>query len=266
MSKYEITPLNSNKTILQIVKGIEKYLHDNQIYKVFGYNGNYDAETELYDIDDLYTEEQLKADDVVLFNNCYLGIVDAVGTNNFSVKDVINFRGEKGDTGETGATGQDGKDGEDGEDGVGIASISSSQVDSEITLTFTLTDGTTQTTTFSISGSGATLVWSGSLLLSASLQAIGTLTFEDGKIYKFVLSTGGTIDMKFTTDTSSGYFIVTCGILMQSGANYEIHTIQVYKPNSQVSEPNKFQINKATPYASSDLNFFATITDIYKMN
>lgn len=180
MSKYEITPLNSNKTILQVVKGIEKYLHDNQIYKVFGYNGNYDAETELYDISDLYTSEELKADDVVLFDNCYLGIVDAVGTNNFSVKDVINFRGEKGDTGATGQTG------EDGEDGVGITTISSTQVGNQINLTFTLTDGTTQTITFSVGsgGNATTLLWSG---LASSIN-ISQLA-DDITNYNFLLIT-----------------------------------------------------------------------------
>lgn len=155
MSKYEITPLNSNKTILQIVKGLEKYLHDNQIYKLFGYNGNYDAETELYNISDLYTSEELKADDVVLFNNCYVGIVDAVGTNSFSVKDVINFRGEKGDTGAQGVQGEKGDKGDKGDTGAtgqtgatgnGIASIvktgTSGLVD---TYTITFTDGSTFT-------------------------------------------------------------------------------------------------------------------------
>lgn len=155
MSKYEITPLNSNKTILQVVKGIEKYLHDNQIYKVFGYNGNYDAETELYDISDLYTSEELKADDVVLFDNCYLGIVDAVGTNNFSVKDVINFRGEKGDTGATGEKGEKGDKGDTGETGAtgqtgatgnGIASIAKTGTSGLVdTYTITFTDGSTFT-------------------------------------------------------------------------------------------------------------------------
>ena len=223
MSKYEITPLNSNKTILQIVKDIEKYLHDNQIYKIFGYNGNYDAETELYDIDDLYTEEQLKADDVVLFNNCYVGIVDAVGTNSFSVKDVINYRGEKGDTGATGEKGEKGDKGDTGETGAtgqtgatgnGIASIvktgTSGLVD---TYTITFTDGSTFTYNVTNGQNGQTTLYLHTCVPSVDTRATfylvttdNTNLYNQGYINGYITN-GKAIDVKIRLANKKLYSI-----------------------------------------------------------
>lgn len=219
MSKYEITPLNSNKTILQIVKGLEKYLHDNQIYKVFGYNGDYDADTELYNISDLYTSEELKADDVVLFNNCYVGIVDAVGTNSFSVKDVINYRGEKGDTGATGQTGATGEKGEKGDKGDtgstgatgnGISSIvktgTSGLVD---TYTITFTDGSTFTYNVTNGANGQTTLYLHTCTIgSTMLKIISNRSTAFTSISQ--ITSSNTLVIFININTSSQPFYVQC--------------------------------------------------------
>lgn len=163
MNKYEISPLSSNKTILQVVKGIEKYLIDNPQYKVYFINTNYVEGTLIYSLSNVSSRgDTLTEDDIVVFKNSYYAVIESVGETTITIHEGISSKGAKGDTGATG------QDGQDGEDGVGIASISSSQVDSQVTLTFTLTDGTTQTITFTASGGGG-----------ASVEDItNTLTFD----------------------------------------------------------------------------------------
>ena len=138
-SKYEITPLNSNKTILMIVKDIEKHLHDNPLYKVYFADASYSSGTLIYDVDDLSIPDgdELTTGDIVVFNNSYYAEIDAIGTETYTIKNVVLFKGDKGDTGATGETGATGN---------GIATIEKTSTSGLVdTYTITYTNGTTAT-------------------------------------------------------------------------------------------------------------------------
>ena len=110
---YDISSLDSNKTILETLHRIEKYLKDNPIYKVFAINAPYVA-GEQYNLTDLIASDSTLAEgDVVFFTNNYYAFVSAVGSEVFSVANASYFKGE---TGAQGAQGEQGKAGEDGAD------------------------------------------------------------------------------------------------------------------------------------------------------
>ena len=138
-SKYEITPLSSNKPILQVVKEIEKYLKNNDLYKVYFIDASYIEGTIIYNVEDvkLSASQVLTTNDIVLFDNSYFAVVDAVGETTFTIQNAVNFKGDKGDTGATGETGATGN---------GISSVvktgTSGLVD---TYTITFTNGNTST-------------------------------------------------------------------------------------------------------------------------
>ena len=211
MSKYEITPLSSNKPILKIVKDIEKYLHDNQIYKIFGYNGNYDDGTELYSISSLYTDESLKTDDIVLFKNCYLGIVDAIGSDSFSVKSVISFKGDKGDTGAQGETG------ETGATGNGIASIEKTGTSGNVdTYTITYTNGDTDT--FTITNAPQTITADVIDSEEATNGQVLTANGSGGAEWKSASSGGLTLLWSGSENVETG---ISTSLLSDNVANYK---------------------------------------------
>ena len=140
-SKYEITPLNSNKTILMIVKDIEKHLHDNPLYKVYFADASYTSGTLIYDVDDLSIPDgdELTTGDIVVFNNSYYAEIDAVGTETYTIKNVVLFKGAKGDKGDKGDTGATGN---------GIVSIEKTSTSGNVdTYTITYTNGDTDTFT-----------------------------------------------------------------------------------------------------------------------
>lgn len=112
---YDPSSLDSNKTILETLHRIEKYLKDNPIYKVYAINTPYVA-GEQYNISDLVASDSTLAEgDVVFFTNNYYAFVSAVGSEVFSVANASYFKGE---TGAQGAQGEQGEAGEDGTDGV----------------------------------------------------------------------------------------------------------------------------------------------------
>lgn len=112
---YDPSSLDSNKTILETLHRIEKYLKDNPIYKVYAINAPYVA-GEQYNLTDLIASDSTLAEgDVVFFTNNYYAFVSAVGSEVFSVANASSFKGE---TGAQGAQGEQGKAGADGTDGV----------------------------------------------------------------------------------------------------------------------------------------------------
>ena len=142
MNKYVISPLDSNKTILQQLTEIAKYLHDNGIYKIYSFNGNYDNSMDVYNLSSISNlgDDELTSGDVIVFNNCYYGQITSVGDDTFTITSATSFKGAKGDTG---ASGQDGQDGEDGR---GITSITKTSTSGlQDTYTITYSDGTTST-------------------------------------------------------------------------------------------------------------------------
>lgn len=142
MNKYVISPLDSNKTILQQLTEIAKYLHDNGIYKIYSFNGNYDNSMDVYNLSSISNlgDDELTSGDVIVFNNCYYGQITSVGDDTFTITSATSFKGATGDTGESG------QDGQDGEDGRGITSITKTSTSGlQDTYTITYSDGTTST-------------------------------------------------------------------------------------------------------------------------
>ena len=139
---YEITPLSSNKTILQIVKGMAEYLSKNPCYKVIYYNGIYVSDNLVYSKSNLkqVSNNILEPNDVIVFKNSYLAVVDAVGDETFTIVDPIVLRGAKGDKGDKGDTG------ETGATGNGIVSVTKTGTSGLVdTYTILYTNGDTDT-------------------------------------------------------------------------------------------------------------------------
>lgn len=139
--KVRILPLSTiddNRTILQEVLRLRKYLEENPIRNIFFINENYVVGTVAYNVENIYVNSELdvtaSADDCLIFNNGYVGIIDSIGEQYVTVQGVQSILGEKGDKGDTGN---------------GIASIEKTGTSGVVdTYTITFTNG--NTTTFTI--------------------------------------------------------------------------------------------------------------------
>lgn len=110
-------------------------------------------------------------------------------------------------------------------------------------------------------GGGLELLWSGSLTLSGTLQSIGTITLENGKIYKLCFG-NASVDIKF--DTSITYNTVAwCEYL--SGGNIYIKTIQIHNTDSKINQTLRIQID-ANTFAISLYSLYSKLTAVYKYN
>lgn len=118
MINYTVSPFDRNKTILESLHDIEKYLRENPIYKEYGLNGAYVEGTTQYNksliID---TSTEIGLGDVVVFNNNYKAIVTGVSTDTFIISNPVYTRGEQGPQGPQGPQGIQGPRGERGERG-----------------------------------------------------------------------------------------------------------------------------------------------------
>lgn len=115
MINYTPSSLDSNKTLLQEFHSIEKYLHDNPIYKVYAIDTDYVTGTSQYDVADIDGDASgLSQGDVIVFTNNYYAIVSAVGDEVVAVKNPSSFKGDKGDDGAQGEQGEQGVQGEAG--------------------------------------------------------------------------------------------------------------------------------------------------------
>ena len=95
MIHYRISPLDSNKTILEQLEDIKKYLTENFQYQVFYYNGNYINTTNTYEVTNLVLNARtINKGDIVLFANSYYAVVDAIGNNNFVVEHAIEMNSQ----------------------------------------------------------------------------------------------------------------------------------------------------------------------------
>lgn len=95
MIHYRISPLDSNKTILEQLEDIKKYLTENPQYQVFYYNGNYINTTNTYEVTNLVLNAStINKGDIVLFANSYYAVVDAIGNNNFVVEHAIEMNSQ----------------------------------------------------------------------------------------------------------------------------------------------------------------------------
>lgn len=118
MINYTASPLNSNKTLLQAFHDIENYLKNNPIYKVYTADIGYAPGTNTYMLSNINVGENTIAEnDVIFFNNAYVGIVSAVGSTEVTVNNVTDIKGPTGATGPQGPTGATGPQGPAGATG-----------------------------------------------------------------------------------------------------------------------------------------------------
>lgn len=100
MINYTASPLDSNKTLLQAFHDIETYLKNNPIYKVYTANIGYTPGTNTYMLSNINVGKNTIAEnDVIFFNNAYVGIVSAVGSTEVTIKNVTDIRGPRGPAG-----------------------------------------------------------------------------------------------------------------------------------------------------------------------
>ena len=94
---YDISSLDSNKTILETLHDIQKYLKANPIYKVYYANGSYAIGQAQYSISLLGNNQgQIAEGDVVFFNNNFYAKISSVGTQTFSVFPATAVQGSGG--------------------------------------------------------------------------------------------------------------------------------------------------------------------------
>lgn len=94
---YDISSLDSNKTILETLHDIQKYLKANPIYKVYYANGSYAIGQAQYSISLLGNNQgQIAEGDVVFFNNNFYAKISSVGTQTFSVFPATPIQGSGG--------------------------------------------------------------------------------------------------------------------------------------------------------------------------
>lgn len=136
MMSYDPSSLNRNKTLLEAIEEVKKFLIANPCYKVFYVNTNYLVGTTTYSKTYIDDADSIAEYDVVFFNNNYYGKVESVGDSTFTIIGATNF---KGDTGTPGTPGTPGADGQDGADGISITNVS---IDASNHLICTLSDGT----------------------------------------------------------------------------------------------------------------------------
>ena len=195
-SKYEITPLSSNKPILKILKGIEEYLHNNPFYKVYFFNGNFVSGTSIYSIDSVSLQdgEELTSHDIVVFKNNYFAVVDAVGETTFTITDAVLFKGDKGDQGiqgETGATGN------------GIASITKTSTSGNVdTYTILYTNGTSTTFVVTNGANGRGIVSITKTSTSGNVDTY-TILYTDNTTSTFEVTNGTSVVIASMIDSES---------------------------------------------------------------
>ena len=134
-----LSTIDDNRTILQEVLRIRKYLEQNPIRNLFYIKEDYEDDVVSYDVTKVEINSGLDvtiaADDVIIFANGYIAIVDSVGAEYVTIQSdsVQPFRGEKGDN---------------GANGIGISAITKTGTAGLVdTYTITFTNGSTTTFT-----------------------------------------------------------------------------------------------------------------------
>jgi len=134
MMSYDPSSLNRNKTLLEAIEEVKKFLIANPCYKVFYANTNYVIGTTTYSKTYIDDPDSMAEYDVVFFDNNYYGKVESVGDSTFTIIGATNFKGD------TGTPGTPGTPGADGQDGISITNVS---IDASNHLICTLSNGTT---------------------------------------------------------------------------------------------------------------------------
>ena len=138
--QYDPTNLNYWQQIAQNKEDIAnlKSLAKNTISANAAYINNSTA----YDISDLSipADLTLQAGDLILFNNAYIGTVDAVGVSTYTVSNAVSIKGPQGVQGEQGIPGNDGADGATGLVGLQNTHVNTT-IDPQLNYTYTETLG-----------------------------------------------------------------------------------------------------------------------------
>lgn len=143
MMSYDPSSLNRNKTLLEAIEEVKKFLIANPCYKVFYANTNYVIGTTTYSKTYIDDPDSMAEYDVVFFDNNYYGKVESVGDSTFTIIGATNFKGDTGAQGIPGTPGTPGADGQDGTDGTDGVSITNVSIDASNHLICTLSNGTT---------------------------------------------------------------------------------------------------------------------------
>ena len=77
-----LSMIDDNRTILQEIMRVRKYLEENPIRNIFFINADYVVGTIAYNVSDIYINNGLdvtaSADDGLVFKNGYIGIIDSM--------------------------------------------------------------------------------------------------------------------------------------------------------------------------------------------
>lgn len=176
-----LSTIDDNRTILQEVLRLRKYLEENPIRNIFYIDDEYDSSTLAYDVSKVNTPSELdvtvSADDLLMFNNGYIALVDSVGDLYVTIDgdSAQEFIGRQGET------------------GVGISSITKTGTSGLVdTYTIAFTNGTTSTFTVTNGANGDT----GNGILSivktdtTGLVDTYTITFTNGTTTTFTVTNG----------------------------------------------------------------------------
>ena len=143
MIPYNPSSFDTNKTLLENILELKKWLQAHPSYEVFYSSASGDtSQQQTYNTSTITDPTNLAVGDVVVFANTTLGNVIAVDSDlgTFTCDPAISFKGPQGIQGPTGPTGADGQDGQDGADGVSITNV---VVNASNHLICTLSDGNT---------------------------------------------------------------------------------------------------------------------------
>ena len=108
MMSYDPSSLNRNKTLLEAIEEVKKFLIANPCYKIYFANIDYNPNATIYSIDRIDDSTGIAPFDVVFFTNSYYGKIESIGESTFTILEAIEFRGATGPQGPTGATGPQG--------------------------------------------------------------------------------------------------------------------------------------------------------------
>ena len=165
MIPYNPSSFDSNKTILQQILELKKWLQAHPSYEIFysSENGDTTQPVTNYDLTAIADPTNLEVGDVVIFANVTVAVVTSVDTDNneFGCDTAVSFKGAQGPQGIQGPQGNPGVNGTNGTNGVSITNV---QINASNKLICTLSDGNTI---------DAGYIW---YLINTSTSSSGTLT------------------------------------------------------------------------------------------
>ena len=146
MIPYNPSSFDTNKTLLENILELKKWLQAHPCYEVFYSSASGDTtQSTTYNLSTIADSTNLATGDVVIFDNSTLAVVLSVDTDLgiFTCDTAESFKGPQGIQGPQGPAGADGQNGQDGQNGTNGVSITNVSIDSSVHLICTLSDGNT---------------------------------------------------------------------------------------------------------------------------